>query len=324
MCAVFLLSNVATVSATTGCLSFSSDLGYGMTDASTGGPVALLQQYLASVGYLAVAANGHFGPATVAAVESFQAANGISATGRVGPLTRAALGRITCAGSSGGVQAAQPLQTAVQAQTIPTIIQPVNPAAAASVITAPQAGQTLTTGQSFDIVWNSPLYSRYDLVLVSPNGAGAGFIASSVTNANSYLWTVGSVFSSQTQSNIIVPVGSYQIRIQNSATGAEPNDPISNPFTIAAATLGISSVFPASVPANGNTAAVLYGSNLNSSVSVTFSGTGAKGQVLYVSPDGKVLVFSVPNGTPAGSQAVYVTNQSGQSSNQLSFTIIAP
>ena len=194
----------------------------------------------------------------------------------------------------------------------------------ASVITSPIGGQTLTAGQTFDITWDSQPFARYNILLMSSNGSGAGYIAQSIGNVSQYLWTVGHVFSSQIKSNIVVPAGSYQIKIQDAITGSAPTDPITQPFTISPATLTISSVFPASVTADGNTAVVLYGSGFDTSTSVVFSGNGTKGQVLYVSHDGKVLVFSVPVGTYSGSQSVYVTSWSGQNSNQLSFSIINP
>jgi len=299
------------VLAQTQCLSLSSDIGYGMADNGTNDQILLLQRYLSSAGYLSATPTGYFGSATVAAVKAFQIANRVSGTGYVGPLTRAALNRLACAAT-------------IKTQTTPAVVSPVSSAVSSSAITSPTAGQTLTTGQTFNITWNSQPYSRYNLVLVSSSGAGAGFISQSVGNSNQYLWTVGNVYSSQTQSNIAVPAGSYQIRIENPATGPEPTDPISNPFTISAATLNLSNIFPTSVTADGTTAAVLYGSDLNSSISINFSGSSAKGQVLYASPDGRVLVFSVPVGTLAGSQSIYVSNSLNQSSNQLPFTITSP
>lgn len=307
-------SFLSTAYAQTQCLSFSSALGYGMSDASANGPIALLQQYLNKAGYLTVPSTGYFGPATLSAVEEFQSAHNISATGYVGALTGAALNQITCGNNTVNTSSAHVVTTSpAQSSTAPTI-------------TAPLGGQTLSTGQTFAITWTNQPYARYDIVLMSPNGAGAGFIAQGLVGVNQYLWTVGNVFSSQSQSNQVVQSGQYQIRIQNSAVGAEPTDPITNPFTIGQANLSVSSVFPAAVPANGNTAVVLYGSGFNTATTVNFgTNTTTKGQVLYASPDGTVLVFTVPTtGTVPGTQSISVTNQSGQSSNQLSFTIIAP
>lgn len=82
------------------CVTIPSDLSRGSTDASTDGAVSLLQDFLAAQGYFKVEATGYFGPITQAAVESFQAANGIPTTGYVGPLTRAAIRSISCAATA--------------------------------------------------------------------------------------------------------------------------------------------------------------------------------------------------------------------------------
>src|SRR4051812_36898742 len=58
--------------------------------------VSVLQQLLARSGYLNTSANGNFGPATRAAVKSFQWDNGIPATGVVGELTRNAINERLC------------------------------------------------------------------------------------------------------------------------------------------------------------------------------------------------------------------------------------
>lgn len=68
--------------------NFATNFGYG----STGEDVIQLQTILIADGYLHISApTGWFGPLTKAAVEKYQAANGIVATGFVGPLTRAVL-----------------------------------------------------------------------------------------------------------------------------------------------------------------------------------------------------------------------------------------
>jgi hypothetical protein len=64
-------------------------IGYG----AAGDSVVLLQQTLKRLGYFPsnVAVTGFYGMTTVQAVQGFQRANGIVATGRVGPRTQAAL-----------------------------------------------------------------------------------------------------------------------------------------------------------------------------------------------------------------------------------------
>jgi len=74
-----------------------------------GTPVALLQWDLAYLGRLPRSAvlqgDGHFGPRTLAAVRSFQAASGVPATGFYGPLTAAALARSLARTPSGAAKA---------------------------------------------------------------------------------------------------------------------------------------------------------------------------------------------------------------------------
>lgn len=60
---------------------------YGTTSTN----VTAIQTILIAKGYLHASASGYFGLATVAAVKSFQAANGLSIVGSVGPLTARAL-----------------------------------------------------------------------------------------------------------------------------------------------------------------------------------------------------------------------------------------
>lgn len=66
---------------------FMSDLALGMTSQD----VLELQTRLQAEGYFTATPTGYFGPITMAAVQSYQTAHGISATGYVGPITRAAL-----------------------------------------------------------------------------------------------------------------------------------------------------------------------------------------------------------------------------------------
>ena len=69
---------------------FSRYLSYGIN----GDDVLQLQKILVSEKFLSATPNGHFGPATVAAVKKFQKANGLSQLGVVGPSTRAILNKI--------------------------------------------------------------------------------------------------------------------------------------------------------------------------------------------------------------------------------------
>lgn len=70
------------------CITFSNNLHRGMS----GSEVTVLQTFLATQGYFAMTPTGYFGPITFSAVQKFQSAKDISATGYVGVLTRTAIG----------------------------------------------------------------------------------------------------------------------------------------------------------------------------------------------------------------------------------------
>jgi hypothetical protein len=62
-----------------------------LSPGDTGAQVKILQEALASLGYSPGKPDGYYGPATQAAVESFQSAKGLTADGIVGPETLAKL-----------------------------------------------------------------------------------------------------------------------------------------------------------------------------------------------------------------------------------------
>jgi len=65
--------------------AFTTDLEFGMD----GADVLHLQNLMTTKGYMTATPNGHFGPATKAAVTAWQKASGLPATGYFGPLSRA-------------------------------------------------------------------------------------------------------------------------------------------------------------------------------------------------------------------------------------------
>ncbi len=74
--------------------------GRSLAVGSVGADVTALQGLLVKLGFLATTPTGTFGPMTLAAVQKFQSANGISPVGAVGPATRAKLNA-----TGGGVSA---------------------------------------------------------------------------------------------------------------------------------------------------------------------------------------------------------------------------
>jgi len=67
--------------------AFTKDLQFG----DSGADVTRMQKLLIAKGYMKVAANGNFGPATKAALTAWQKAAGLPATGYFGPLSRATI-----------------------------------------------------------------------------------------------------------------------------------------------------------------------------------------------------------------------------------------
>jgi len=90
-----LISN--TVLATTVCTTLNSNIALGSIDKHYATPdVTALQNFLASKGLLTATPNGYFGPATQAAIQTFQRNNGLEVTGFVGPLTREKIKTLSC------------------------------------------------------------------------------------------------------------------------------------------------------------------------------------------------------------------------------------
>lgn len=303
------------VSAAT-CINLTTNLSQGMTDATTGGQVSVLQSYLVSAGYLSAKPNGVFGPATFAAVKSFQSANSISTTGSVVVMTRAAISIKSCLGST--AQITTPVVTTPTSANPSSTVAPV-------ITTAPTTGQTLGLGDTFTIKWTGPSNINYSVVLEDSNGVAQGFITAG-SYANQYLWQVGNVNNSNS-GQMSVPPGTYRVHVEDASVGPQSSDKPSGTFTISS-NMNISQIFPRTVPADGNTTVIIYGAGFNSNSMVYIYGYGNTG-VHYVSPDGRAIAFTIPTGTYPGAHAVSVINAYGTEnvnveSNQTSITVINP
>ena len=307
------------------CLQLNSDLSYGMSDQGSSDSIYLLQEYLQSIGYLTATPNGHFGSATLAAVEAFQAANSISSTGYVGPLTRASINQKTC-NTSSAATVNEP--TAVQTVSVP--IQTPATEVVNTNVTSPATGQVLSIGSSTVIRWNNTPSGPYNISLEQPGGVGAGFIAfnqsSNTSNQNQYIWSVGEISTFQSSSNTIVSPGTYRIRLQSSVSGASTNDPTSGWFTIVAQQFAVTSVVPSSAYADNATSIVLFGTGFTNSTSIYFDSnySNQRANNQYVSSDGTVLVFTIPTTVSAGSHTLYI-NSSGYNSLPVTmpFTVLS-
>ncbi len=304
----FLLAPLA-VSASVVCTNLTSDLSYGETDSYSGGPVTLLQNFLFAEGNLSATPNGHFGPATLSAVISFQTARGISSTGYVGPLTRAAIAAESCPST-----VSSPTNSTTNVTTNSNAVTP------SSNITAPLSGATLSVGQNYTITWNNSNNAGYTIVLENQNGLSQGFITPNTQNSGSFLWQVGNVLSAVTDSYSMVPTGTYRIHLE----GVSGNlaDLYSGNFNITAPPLSVISITPASISLSGNQTMVLYGSGFNSSVRINIDGYyNLSSSPFYVSPDGTVLVFPLPSSVPVGNHIVDVSNIYGSLATSASFAV---
>ena len=103
------------------CHSFTTNIRYGSDDAHSGHTdVSYLQNFLSDQGFFdrTYLGSGHFGPMTMRAVQKYQSAHGVPATGFVGQLTRASINSI-CG-------------TPTPPQTSPVSIYSINPTSAAT------------------------------------------------------------------------------------------------------------------------------------------------------------------------------------------------
>lgn len=320
--AILLITAVATSLVTipaqaATCVNLTTDLAFGQTDPSYGGPVILLQGYLHEAGYLGTSPTGYFGSATQTAVKRFQAANSISQTGTAGPLTRKVVYAKTCA----------IIPVTIPPATTTTPPPPTNPPVTTTPpaptittntdITSPTTGQLLTVGDTIRILWKNSPSGIYDISLEQPGGAGAGFVAMSQSpniTGNQYVWNVGKIFSTQTNTNQTLSPGTYRVRIENSTSGW---------FTIVAKQFGATSVTPTSAYADNASAVVLYGSGFNSGTNIYFDTnySSLRANNAYVSQDGTVLVFTVPTTVASGSHTLYIDNADNTTSVTLPFTV---
>lgn len=301
---VLFFLHTSSVSASVVCTSLTTDVYYGMVDPYFGGPVTTLQNFLSAEGYLTATPNGHFGPATRTAVMSFQSAHGISATGYVGPLTRTAIAGLSCT-------------TPVISPT--SIVSP-SIGAPSSNVTAPLSGTNLSVGQTYTITWNGESQSGYEIILEDSTGLSQGFITPNSQISNSYAWKVGSVLSSATNTYTTVSPGTYRIHFESVSSGSP--DLYSGNFTISAPPISVTAIMPTTASLATNPTMVIFGSGLNYSANIMLDGPYTiAASVLYTSPDGTVIVFSLPSSAASGFYNAVISNAYGGSATSSSFTI---
>ncbi len=316
-----LFTSVQMASAQSICVNLAHDLSFGLNDSASDNSVSMIQTYLKSSNYLAATPNGYFGLLTLSAVKKYQTNNGISPTGYVGSQTRASINQKTCL--SGIVNNNPATSSANQASVSPIVGVP---AISNTGIKSPATGQALSIGSSTMIRWDKTIAGGYNISLERPGGAGAGFIALSQlpgSNGNQYLWKVGNIYSSITNSYQDLPIGTYRIRIQGNNTGSTPNDDVSGWFTVIAPQFSVTSIAPASAYADDATSVVLLGSGFSRSTNIYFDSNYSNLQATsrYVSPDGTVIVFTVPTSVTSGSHTLFINNAQSSLPVTLSFVV---
>lgn len=276
------------------CVILNNNLYFGDNDSNTGGMVTVLQRFLVQKSYLRATPNGHFGPSTLAAVKAFQAANRIATTGTIGPSTRAGIQDATC-----GTVTPSPTPYPTPTTTMPPQID----------ITSPAAGDILTSGSKYQISWNEMPGNTYNILLEDKYGVGAGYIATYKAGGTSFAWNVGEVYSSVTQSDTVAAPGTYRIRIQN-VSGASNRDKFSNFFWLKAQPITIRSIYPSELPRDEKTVGVIYGSGFTLNTELVLDNYyGTRANILYRSPDGRALVYTIPKIAFTGSHTLIVSDK---------------
>ncbi|MEN9621816.1 MAG: putative peptidoglycan binding domain [Candidatus Parcubacteria bacterium] len=285
---VALLMLAQTASAA--CTDISLDLGLGSTDLNSNGNVTKLQNYLKDSGHLTAVPNGVFGPATVAAVKKFQTAQNLSSTGFVGPLTRGSVKTKSCVVPT------------------PSVTTP-SPSNGNTSITRPKAGASVTIGKKQIVRWSQEIKSTYSIILENQEGVSQGYIAVSRLGGTEFEWNAGDVFNTDSQRDMTVTPGTYKIRIRNTYSGTSANDPQSAVFTLVADPIAPRLVYPTTVPVNQDTTVVMYGSGFNDNTSMYLDGLfNVRTSKVYMSPDRKVFIISIPKTVPAGKHTLWAYN----------------
>ena len=117
--------------------------------------------------------------------------------------------------------------------------------------------------------------------------------------------------------------GTYRIRLQNATSGASPTDQVSGWFTIIAQQFNASLIVPTSAYADNTTSIVMFGSGLTTATAIYFDSNylNLRANNAYVSPDGTLLVFTIPTTVPSGQHTLYVNNGQNASPITLPFTV---
>ena len=289
------------------CTNITSTLSLGSTDTGGSTQVIMLQNYMVNLSFLYETPNGYFDNQTQAAVKEFQTANSITASGQVDTATAAKIKLLTCP------------QTA-------TITTPIQTATVSNLVLSPKGGENLGIGGSYKIAWTNQPNTSYDILLAGVDNNTNGYIASNLYQVGSFAWRVGDITSASNPYHHLVSSGSYRIDVRTYIAGGTVTDNYSGIIQIASSPLAISEIFPASVPADGITSVVLYGAGFGTQPAIYLDGSQNNDITPeYVSPDGKVIVFTIPVAVSSGKHTVQIISNpsSGASSasNNVDLTV---
>jgi hypothetical protein len=148
-------------------------------------------------------------------------------------------------------------------------------------------------------------------VLEDDKGVSKGFASYSAGSAGQYTWDVGSVYVSGSDQREVVGPGAYRLRLQGTpARGVSEASLVSESFRITLPVTSVKSVLPSSVRANGTSAAVLYGSGFTEGTTIYMGDSYRNGvTTLYYSPEGTIIVFSVPSTIAPGTYPIVLRDR---------------
>jgi len=199
------------------------------------------------------------------------------------------------------------------------------------LITTPNGGETLVSGQTYNITWRQYGLGNINIAASDPVTGGKYYIATVPASNTGYAWTVGNYtwVLNAIANTPTLPLGNnWQIEIYtgtNPDNVAVPHDYSNSTFSIVAPTTtiqsSITSISPSSAP-SGATVTV-YGNNF------AYTNTGAGTSVLlngqHISPNyvnNTSLTFIVPANISAGTYNLSVsTSLTPSGTNSLPFTI---
>ena len=177
------------------------------------------------------------------------------------------------------------------------------------MVTLPTEGSRIPLESVQKIRWSGTIKINNTLILENEQGVSQGYIALNGIENNQFDWKAGTVFSTQSQSEVIVDPGIYRIRIRSAYSGTTADDPLSAFFTLTTPALKTTYVYPHTIHAQEATTIVLYGLGFNTKTRVSIDGPSyISTERLYTSPDGTVYVCVIPKTLSIGTHRLWIYN----------------